>query len=510
MKLTTEQILTHPKAFGLVTATPLQRAFCRISDGLPLSDLADDPRVVEAVGGADAVAALPIGRPPTELHVLAAIRTFKSMLGAAKILQWSQSVDVSKLSRGDIVRVGVIGLKLESTRAVMSHAVENLLAKPLLRPLLIGEPSLNGFTLRHPSGRPIEVTPMPLDRAGGSTQTTWLAGVVIDEEPRMIGASDGVKNFDVARQGVSGRVLDGGGTLGIGAPHAPFGPIFDMFVERFGKPTPGLVMLRGKGPDLNPSWWTPERCEDLRVRNHAAYRTDVLCEFGDADSALIAASDLDVVTRTSPDVLPFRPDVEHIAAIDPSGKTNAFALVIGSRELRDDAVLVRLAKIRQWVPTRGRSLDLDLVFKEIRKEVGPYGITKLHSDQFSVDSNDALASYHGMRIEQTAITGANKFELYSELAAAIVAKRFEVCADPVLRADLLGIRRQLTQSGVTIRLPITSDGRHGDYAAACALLVHAANGKRNPMIDALRYAVRTNAAQHQAEELQRAIKFGLF
>jgi hypothetical protein len=35
----TEALLTSPEAFGLTTATPLQRAICRVSDGVPIGDL---------------------------------------------------------------------------------------------------------------------------------------------------------------------------------------------------------------------------------------------------------------------------------------------------------------------------------------------------------------------------------------------------------------------------------------------------------------------------------------
>lgn len=40
-----------------------------------------------------------------------------------------------------------------------------------------------------------------------------------------------------------------------------------------------------------------------------------------------------------------------------------------------------------------------------------------------------------------------------------------------MRADLLGVRKRVTQSSSTIVLPRTGDGRHADYASAIALLV---------------------------------------
>ena len=48
-----ERLLMSPAAFGLTTASPLQRAVCRIIDGLPLGDLASCAEVRAAVERTD-------------------------------------------------------------------------------------------------------------------------------------------------------------------------------------------------------------------------------------------------------------------------------------------------------------------------------------------------------------------------------------------------------------------------------------------------------------------------
>lgn len=511
MKLTTEQILVHPKAFGLETASPLQRAICRMRDGIALGDLADHPDVIEAFGGAAAVAALPVGVPPREVHVLAAIRAAKSMISAAGIIRASQTVDVSGCSRGDIIRHPVVSLRIDNTRAVMGHLVANLQAKPLLRSLVACNPdelTLTYAPLRHPSGRIIEVSPIPLDRAGGAAQSFWFSGIDIDEEPRMLGEDSGVKNWDHLRDSSLGRIRPLGQLFGIGAPHAPFGPIYDLVNEHHGRPTQDMVVVRASGPAMNPVHWTPERCAELQRQNPIAYATDVLGQFADADSAMLAASDYDAATRATPLELPPLPGADDFAAIDPSGKKNAFALVMGRRERRGDKFVVRVIKVRQWLPG-GRSLDLDAVFAAIAKEVRPYNIRLLHSDQFSIDSNDALARRYGLRIKQTSVSAANKFEIFSEFVAAIGAGRFEPNSDPTLRADCLSMRRQVTQSGVTVRLASTGDGRHSDYLAAAALLNFVASVGGNRMNAVLR-SISPSDMNARMAEIQRMKKFGIW
>lgn len=80
-----EALLTDPKLFGLTTATPVQRAICRIADGEPLGELADDPVVMDAVGDCSSIA----GIRPREMAILSGIRVGKSLLSALLAIYWT-------------------------------------------------------------------------------------------------------------------------------------------------------------------------------------------------------------------------------------------------------------------------------------------------------------------------------------------------------------------------------------------------------------------------------------
>jgi hypothetical protein len=47
----------------------------------------------------------------------------------------------------------------------------------------------------------------------------------------------------------------------------------------------------------------------------------------------------------------------------------------------------------------------------------------------------------------------------------------ELPSDPMLLKDFKVIRKRVTQSGIAIDMPQTSDGRHADYGAAVAMLL---------------------------------------
>src|SRR5690606_10672715 len=104
---------------------------------------------------------------------------------------------------------------------------------------------------------------------------------------------------------ILGRLLPGAQALYIGSPWAPFGTVFDLVGEFWERPSRSLVVLRGTGPMLNPIWWTPERCEQLREADPVAYQTDVEGEFASAESGLFDPETVKSHSRLEPSELPY-------------------------------------------------------------------------------------------------------------------------------------------------------------------------------------------------------------
>ena len=116
-----EHLLTQRQGFGIATASPAQRAICRIVDGLPLGEFRSHPDVIALAGGTEALAQLPSERGivPTEVVILAAIRTAKTILACAAAIRMSQTVDVSRLGPGEIPRISIVSLKLDTS--IVAH-----------------------------------------------------------------------------------------------------------------------------------------------------------------------------------------------------------------------------------------------------------------------------------------------------------------------------------------------------------------------------------------------------
>lgn len=472
MHITTEGLITHPAGFGITTASPCQRAACRIIDGLSLDELADDPDVQAFVGGPEAIARLGSERgvQPLEIVYLASIRSLKTITACAAALRMTQTVDVSRLGPGEVPRVSIVSLKLDTSSVAHRILTETVRQSDLLRGLVIGEPTSEVLTLKHPSGRAVEVACVAGARAGAGLVARWSAGVVFDEAPRMAGAEEGVVNLDDARRAVLGRLLPGAQALYIGSPWAPFGPVYDLVSERWAQPTDGLVVLRGTGPMLNPVWWTPERCAGLEQQDPIAYRTDVLGEFADPEASLFPSELLERCTRTGPTELERNPNQFYVAAMDPATRNNSWTLVVATcsgvvGSTRRHAIVLA----RQWTGSRGAPLSPEATLREIASVCAHYGVRRVRTDQWSADALADIARRVGLSLDFENVTATRKVELFEGLRVRLEAGELELPPVPLVREDLSRVRKRLTQNGLSIVLPRTADGRHADYAPALAL-----------------------------------------
>lgn len=293
MKLDLETVWTAPEFFGLTTATPVQRAVCRVLDNLPLGELADHPDVRAAMGDCTN-----LGGAPRDLTFASAARCGKSEFAAVFAFTRSQTVDLSRVGRGDRVRIPIVSLTRDLGAVVYRHLVENVMAKPVMRALLVDEPSADRVAFKHPSGRVVEVTITSASRAGGKQIGGFLASEIYDECTRMMGEIDGVSvALDEMWAATESRFLPGGQRLNVGTPWAPHGPVFDQVMKHWRAPTRDLVVVKATGPMLNPSWWTPEKCIDLGRKNMSAFQSDGLAEFRKPEAAIATVESVEGTKR---------------------------------------------------------------------------------------------------------------------------------------------------------------------------------------------------------------------
>lgn len=451
--------MTDMEALALTTPTPLQRAIWRVIDGRPLGPLGFLPEVVEAFGGK-----LPEpGRPPNEIVIIGGVRGGKSLTTSGCSIRWSQRCDLSGIRDTEVPRVNVLSLDKDKASVVLNdHLIGSLTSGRLIGCLVERPPHGESVYLIHPSGRPIETKVMAGKRAGGSLVSRWCAGYIFDEAPRMVGDDEGVVNLEDSRKAVMGRMLPGAQGLMVGSPWAAYGPVYELYSKHWGNPTPDMVVVRAKGPLMNPVHWTEKLCEETRRKDPDTYRTDVEAEFLTPEENLFSHVAVDACTRKIERDIPPRDRIVYTAAMDPGTRGNAWTLVIAAQ--LDGVRTVVYA--RQWIGSTSSPLSPAVVLHEVATACHRYRITNVWTDQHSFDAIQDLAVIAGLSLSQLTWSESEKSQRYLSVRALFVDGNASIPPEPALIADLRRVQRKAVSSGVRIVLPETRDGRHCDFAPA--------------------------------------------
>lgn len=504
-----EALFTSREAFGVETATPVQRAICRCSDGVDLGELWNDPNVQAAFGGKK-----PPNVAPRMLVILAGIRGGKTMLSAAKVFETALTCDVTGLSPGDILRIPLLSIDKRGAKQAFAHLVGTIQAKPHLRQHLAGEPTAETVLIRHQTGRIVEVTVTAMSAQGGTLVGNWLASLVVDEAPRVAGQADGVRNLDDALHAVQGRMRPGSQIMLVGSPNIPFGPVFDIDQKHFGRPDENIVVIRATGPLLNPSWWTPARVEWTRTNAPRSYVTDVLGKFADSEEQLFSSAIVDAAMRSGPEVIAPMRGFSYVAAIDPAMRGNAWTLVVvGCDGFSPEGMpqyFVALSK--QWRGSKVQPLRPDTVLREIAATLKPYGLNEVWSDGHQIDSLQVIAEQEGIRIAEAFATQEDNVQRVENIRLLLESSRLQLSPDRMLRADLLRVRRKVNQKNTTMAMPVTADGRHCDFVPSLGLCLQyppssptVAARERDPGMAA---AIAAVDARKSAGNTARSVFFG--
>lgn len=466
-----ELLLTDPMGFGLRKATPLQRAIAWLVRGSTIPDrLWDDPTVQAALGGRRPVAE----EATNELGIVAGIRGGKTLMASMAVVYATQHVDLDhgpgeNMVKGEVPRVSIVSVSIDQAETAFSYIKGAVMGSPALQQLLVGEPTADTITLKHPSGRPIEICVVAGSRAGSSLVGRWCAGVIFDEAPLMALGEGGKIDIKDMATNVRPRMLKGARIMYIGSPWGNSGFIYEMFNKNWGKPKPVCVFVKARGDWLNPTVWTVEEQERIKAVDERSYRLNFEAEFMDPESAMYSSVSVDAAMQRSELVKPPDPDKTYSAAIDPGFTSNSwtFAIAETSDNVRFDVVLAK-----QWTGSSAAPLIAGEVFDEMLPDLQAYRCQhSVKTDQFAAQPLVEIALTRGIGLSPLTITRANKFKLYASVGVRIDSAYLSLPPIPEMRGDLLGVVKRVTPDGVKVVLPETADGRHCDYAAVLALLI---------------------------------------
>lgn len=474
-----EKILTDDKHFG-VDATLCQRGICRVIDGFKIPDVFwKDENLRLALNNHHPTGWAGEGTPeqalrhrPFEVVLVAGIRGGKSMMCAAMAMDRAIHSDLSWLKETESEPLlPIISVRKHNAEAVFRHVRGLATRSPLAE--YVESITTETIVVRNAaSDRLVTILVTASSRAASNVASYWLVSCIFDEAPKMTGREESVLNLEDAQVEVRERVIEGGQVLYVGSPWAPEGPVYRMVQESWDSPSLRRVVIRATGPMLNPKHWTQDRLDRLSQSTDAVdreiYQTSGLGEFLEKEENLVTLSELREVTRSDPLELEPIPTAHYVAAMDPATRRNAWTLVVAC--LVDGKLTTAVA--RQWVPLGPKRIDPEEALSDIAAVCARFRVTRVLTDQWSVDTMRALAAQRGLQlVEMPALQGVARFHHFDALRLAIQTCGIELPPLETLQRDLLRVKKRVTPSGMAIRLPETADGRHCDFVPPLALII---------------------------------------
>lgn len=471
-----EELVTSPDGFGLDTATPVQRAWCWVLQNNTVPDhLWAVAEVQETFGGVR-----PMERGDfvsREILLLAGVRGAKTLICGAACVWFAIKCDLSQgpgryLKRGERPRVSLVSARMSNAQEAFNYVRGALTEQPRLMPLLHGEPKKDSLTVRHPTGRLIDIKVVAMSaRQGVNLVSRWCAGVLFDEAPRMVADdSDGKVNLDGMVRGVRARMLAGAPIMYIGSPVGAVGYVYNLFIQNFGKTHNRVTVGRAKGSWLNPVHWTPERIEALKSnpQTYDDYLTDELAQFRDVESQMFTHAGVAQCMREGPMTIAPVPGKKYTAVIDPATRGNAWTLIIANSE---DNVKFQVNLAMEWIGSKMAPLSSRIVFQRIKEVIKPYGIEVVGTDQWAIDPLRDIAREEGLDLAPAPFSKVNKTKRYLAVKFRVDAGLLDLPPVENMREDLLFVKQLIKGNGdIDVKLPESADGRHCDFAAGLALL----------------------------------------
>lgn len=455
--VTTEALFVKHAGIG---ASPLQLAMCRAADGRRLRGVLTAAELVQYFG-VESEAAL-VGLVVVLMVIVAGVRGGKSFTASCAALKGALTADMSGMKPHEVARVPIVAPNTDNaaaTFAILRGVVDGSAA---LAALVVGR-TADSLTLRRPDGRVVEIVVAPASRGGISLRSRWLAGFVLEECAFFPSEVDGhVISAEALLRAGETRLLPGAAGWIVSSPNGPQGLLHDLYRGHFGKPDRVLV-VHAPTRALNPSF--PQKTIDaVRRRDPDAAAREYDAAWVDAESAFFDAATVDGATRPDFPQLPVEEETLYTAAIDPATRSNAFTLCVIATGERH-----RVALVRQWQGSKRAPLSPRETLRQIAAAIKPYGVHTVLADQWSVDAIKDLAADVGLEIEERVQTAASKWQAYENLRTLLLERRLELAPDPLLRSDLLALRKVVNHAGPKVEAPRQPGGRHADYASALAL-----------------------------------------
>ncbi len=155
----------------------------------------------------------------------------------------------------------------------------------------------------------------------------------------------------------------------------------------------------------------------------------------------------------------------YAAAIDPAFRKDSFAFTIAHHDPKKGIVQ---DYIQYWEPTKAEALKPGAILDEIKAKLDEYGLTDVYSDQYQLESLQALALDRNFVINGYDFTGSSKQKITGSFKVLLDQFRLRLLDNEVQTDQLKKLQRRVGQTGnVHIAAP---PGKHDDLAMVLILV----------------------------------------
>jgi hypothetical protein len=271
----------------------------------------------------------------------------------------------------------------------------------------------------------------------------------------------------------------------ISSPDEEEGVLYEAWRRRFERPrvlvchAPSWVLH----PKLNdPDPETGERfLDNEQEEDPESFETEYGAQFrkgGGGSHSFLPAQTIDNCVERGRQQNPPKAGVEYLAWMDAAFKRDRFSMGIGHAVYgADGEVSVSVDRMRHWTPravAKGRPADpLDdrEVLAEVVAELRPYGLDRIHGDQFADVPIKNHLSELGILFVEAPVSAPEKVDAFKNLRAALRAKLVSLPDDPIMVKDLKSLVMKETPGGHTSVSAARRKGSYDDAANVVARIV---------------------------------------
>jgi hypothetical protein len=467
----TPRTMTCVEFFGRVLRLRLtigQTAFVAVAiDGRPPRELTGAVRdaALAMFGDVDALSPLALRT------VVAAMGrdSGKTQLGAGIALYKLMTVDLSRVGPGDVATAGVVAPREKTARIALRRAIALVRRVPELRRRLVGEPRLDGFTLKR-GDREVAFEVFAASRGGASLRgPSWIA-VIFDEAAQFRDESAAV-NDEELYAAVMPRLLPGGVVLFLSTPWAQEGLFYKLASENHGAARAAVVaiattlVMRDHDPDIAAIIAIErERDPDNAAREYDAVFMGVGGSlFFDSKSITDAIDDeLKLPVALLPgELVGFGGDI---------GLVRDSSAIVGCGALGEKTPRIRVVSILEKQPKKGEPLRLSEVVHDFAEVLRGFKARAFMADGHAREPAREYTETHGIDIRERPEGPTAKYDTHVALREAFRDRRIALPRHPRLLAQLRAVTAKPMPGGTwKISSPRRIGNAHGDLVSALVL-----------------------------------------